>query len=253
VLRKSLSELATIILPFESDVSVFLDKASEQGKKIVFEGAQGVMLDISFGTFPYITSSHTIAGAVCTGCGISPKKIDYILGIAKAYTTRVGSGPFVTEELGEIGSFLREKGGEYGTVTKRPRRCGWLDLVALKSAIRLSGIDSLVITKLDVLGGLESLKVCVEYIKPAINGSTSAVETPPSFTFDYDGIEPVYKTLKGWDQDISKANSYSQLPIEVKDYITLIEDYLACPVTLLGVGQERNASIKTKSFNIVGF
>ncbi len=229
---------------YVADTSFILNKALDNGEKILFEGAQGNMLDVDFGTYPYVTSSNPSSGGVCTGTGVPPTKINKVLGITKAYTTRVGSGPFPTELNNKIGKYLRNVGKEYGTTTGRPRRCGWLDLVVVKHSIMINGINSIALTKLDVLKDLDKIKVCVAY---KYNGKT--IET---FPYDRDVIKkitPVYKTFKGWKVDISDIKSYDDLPLEAKKYIEFIEQETGIPVSIISTGANRvRTIIKSKKY-----
>lgn len=234
-------EYGEYLKPYLSDISEILWKAYNEGKNILFEGAQGTFLDIDFGTYPYVTSSNTVAGNACTGAGFGPSKISEVLGIVKAYTTRVGEGPFPTEQNNDIGLYLREKGGEYGSTTGRPRRCGWLDLVMVKRAIRLNGITSLAITKLDVLSGLDKIKLCIGYrIGPR------TLETFPESLEDLKSVEPIYEELPGWKEDLSKISTYEELPKETKVYLKVIEEYLEVPIVLISTGPDRRNCIFIK-------
>jgi len=220
------------------DVSLWLNQAIEEGKKVLFEGAQGTLLDIDHGTFPYVTSSHPIAGGACTGSGVGPTKIDRVLGITKAYTTRVGSGPFPTELKDKLGEYIREKGGEYGATTGRPRRCGWFDAVIVKYAVRINGLDSLALTKIDVLSNLDKIKICTAYkYKNKI-----FQEFPPNLEI-LAHCTPLYEELEGWKEDISRINRFDQLPELLKDYIKRIEELVKTKIILLSVGPERNQTI----------
>lgn len=203
-----------------------------KGKAILAEGAQGTMLDIDFGSYPYVTSSNTVSAAACTGLGIAPNKIGEVFGVFKAYCTRVGGGPFPSELQNETGNHLREKGAEYGATTGRPRRCGWLDLVALKYAIMLNGVTQLFMTKVDVLSGFETLKICTAYK----NGDHIFHQVPYDLN---DVIEPVYFEMKGWNQDLSQIRSSKNLPDELNQYIMRIENETGIPVTLVSTGADR--------------
>lgn len=208
----------------------------KSNKRILAEGAQGTMLDIDFGSYPFVTSSNTISAGACTGLGVSPKQIGEVFGIFKAYCTRVGSGPFPTELSDEIGIQIRETGHEFGATTGRPRRCGWLDLPALKYSIMINGVTRLFITKADVLSGFKSIKVCTAYM---INGKETN-EIP----YDHDGhIKPVYQEMQGWDETISRLRDYYQLPESLKKYIDFIEKQTGVPVTMVSVGPDRKESI----------
>jgi adenylosuccinate synthase len=234
------SELAKYVI----DTSVLLNGALDEGKTVLFEGAQGTMLDIDHGTYPFVTSSNPLAGAVCIGAGVGPTRIDKVIGIVKAYTTRVGGGPMPTNLEDEFGNYIREKGHEYGTTTGRPRNCGWLDLVVVKYACRLSGITSLAITRLDVLGGLEKLKICTAY---RYNG-----ETLDSFPADLKILsesEPVYESFPGWPEYSEKEwieiaeKGYEELPAELRSYVDFIENATSTPTEMLSVGPSRAATV----------
>ncbi len=220
--------------PYLTDTSYLLWKAYQEKKNILFEGAQGTFLDIDYGTYPYVTSSNTLSANASCGSGLGLTCIEKVLGIVKAYTTRVGEGPFPTELKDELGIYLREKGGEYGSTTGRPRRCGWLDLVMIKTAVRLNGVTELAITKLDVLSGLSKIKVCVSY---KIRGQER--DTFPSSLEALWEVEPVYQELPGWEEDLRKINSLEKLPSFVKDYLNFIQDYLQTPITIISTGPER--------------
>ena len=218
------------------DTSMLVEK-SLKTKKVLFEGAHGTLLDPVFGTYPYTVAIHTISGGIFPYVGIAPRAIDS-LGIVKSYTTRVGNGPFPTELFDKTGSTIRERGHEFGTVSKRPRRCGWLDIPALKTAARLSGFSSLAMTKLDVLTGLPTIRICIAYK----NNNKQYAEIPAS-TYEYNTCKPVYKKFKGWKQDISKIRMFTDLPKEAKDYIQFIEEELNVPIKIISVGPERKANI----------
>ena len=227
-----------LLKPFVADASLLIDKALREGKSLLFEGAQGGNLDMDFGTYPYVTSSNTIAGAACTGSGIGPTKIDTVLGICKAYTTRVGGGPFPTELTDELGERLRAFGGEYGATTGRPRRCGWLDLVALRHTIRLSSISHLAITKLDVLSGLGKLKVATAYRSGKV-----VMESMPADLELYPEIEIMYDELPGWEENISDIKKFEDLPANCKSYIAYIEKKLGVKTAVISTGPKRDQTI----------
>jgi len=221
-----------------------VNKAIAENKKVLFEGAQGAMLDTDFGTYPYVTSSHPTVGGFLVGAGVNARAIDEVIGIAKAYTTRVGKGPFVTEEDNATGDLIREKGREFGTTTGRPRRCGWLDLVVLKYTAMLNGYTSIALMLLDVLEGFEELKICVAY-------SLDGVETTelPSTREELERSIPIYKTVKGFSQEeIMEAKTYEGLPQEAKEYIQIIEEYVNVPVHIVSVGPRRDQTILRKDF-----
>ncbi len=233
-----LSEVAPRVLPYADTVWKTLNDARHARKRILFEGAQGTMLDIDHGTYPFVTSSNTVAGQACTGSGLGPGAIDYVLGIVKAYTTRVGSGPFPTELEDEIGRGLGERGREFGTVTGRPRRCGWFDAVLVRQSVYLNGIDGIALTKLDVLDGMQSLKVCVGY---RVDGEV--IEHLPASTVLQQRIEPVYETMEGWSESTRGARSWIDLPATAVKYIRRIEELIEAPVHLLSTSPEREDTI----------
>jgi adenylosuccinate synthase len=226
------------IEPFVGNTSVFLAEALTKGEKILFEGAQGCLLDVDHGTYPYVTSSNTVAGNACAGVGIGPTCIDYVLGVSKAYTTRVGEGPFPTEVHDEMGERIRERGGEYGATTGRPRRCGWFDAVIVNHAVRLNGLRGLVITKLDVLDNLERIKICTGY---RYNGEVLRV-VPPSIEV-LKQCEPLCEEFDGWLEDTCKARSFSDLPERAQQYIKRMEDLTQTPVVAVSVGSDREETI----------
>jgi adenylosuccinate synthase len=221
-----------------ADVSVFLDKARRDGKSIMFEGAQGTLLDIDHGTYPYVTSSNATIGGVCTGLGVGARAIDGVLGVAKAYTTRVGEGPLPTELTGELGNRLRESGQEFGAVTGRPRRCGWYDAVAVRYAVRVNGLDALALTKLDVLDGLPELQVCTSY---RVRGS--AIDEMPGDLAQFSACEAVYETIAGWSQPTAGVRKYEDLPGEARAYIARIEEITGVPAAVVSTGSAREDTI----------
>jgi adenylosuccinate synthase len=237
-LMAELSAVAPRILPFAEPVWRRLHTAKTEGRKILFEGAQAVMLDVDHGTYPYVTSSNTVAGAAASGSGLGPDAVGRVLGIAKAYTTRVGSGPFPTELTDAIGRHLGERGREFGTVTGRPRRCGWFDAVMVRQAIRLGGIAGLALTKLDVLDGIAELKVCVGY---RIGAET--FDYLPAGHAAQQAAQPIYETLEGWTEPTSGARSYAALPATAVKYVRRIEEFCETPVTLLSTGADRDDTI----------
>jgi adenylosuccinate synthase len=237
-LLQRLLELAPKLLPFAEPVWERLDAAHHEGKRVLFEGAQAVMLDVDHGTYPYVTSSNTVAGNAAAGAGVGPQRIGYVLGIAKAYTTRVGSGPFPTELGDETGRTLGERGREFGTVTGRPRRCGWFDAAMVRQAVKVGGVDGLVLTKLDVLDGLPMLRICTGY---RIDGQVVR-HLPASFAKQ--GLaEPVYEDVPGWPGSTRGARSYAELPAEAVKYIRRIEELVEAPVVLLSTSPERDDTI----------
>ena len=220
------------------DTSLLIANAIKNNKEILFEGAQGTLLDIDHGTYPFVTSSNTSSGNAAIGSGVGPKNLDRIVGVTKAYISRVGSGPFLTEQKNEIGDYLIEKGAEFGVVTGRRRRCGWLDLISLKYSVRINSLTELFITKLDVLSGLEELKLCVGY------GNENEVTT--DYPYDQNILntaEPVYEILDGWTEDITSVNKFDDLPENAKKYINAIENFIEVPITFISVGPERNQNI----------
>lgn len=225
--------------PYLADVGGEITAALQAGRSIMFEGAQGVHLDIDHGTYPYVTSSNAITGAAAVGTGISPACLDRVVGIAKAYTTRVGGGPFPTELLDENGEYLRQTGAEYGATTGRPRRCGWLDVVLLRETARLCGLTDIALTKLDVLSGLKELKICTAY---TFKGRT--LQFPPQEEDALAQVVPLYETLPGWDADISHARRWEELPPQAQGYISRIEELTGVRATLISVGPDRDATIR---------
>lgn len=224
--------------PFVTDTSVLIDRTIRQGRNLLFEGAQGANLDMDHGTYPYVTSSNTVAGQACVGAGVGPTRIDMVLGICKAYTTRVGGGPFPTELDDETGEKLRAFGGEYGATTGRPRRCGWLDLVALRHSIRLSDISRLAITKLDVLSGFETIRVATSY-----RSGGTLIEHMPADLEMYPDLEMVYDELPGWEDNISSIRSYDELPANCRAYVSYLEDRLEVRASIVSVGPKREETI----------
>jgi adenylosuccinate synthase len=225
--------------PYVRDVSTMVHDALEDGKCVLFEGAQATFLDIDFGTYPYVTSSNPIAGGVCTGAGVGPKMVTEVLGVMKAYTTRVGSGPFVTEQNNEIGNTIRELGHEYGVTTGRPRRCGWLDAVMLKFAARINGLTGLCMNHLDTIGKLDSIKLCTGY---QINGEL--INYYPSSLKELASCQPVYETFESWkDTDISRIRRFNALPEAAKRYVRRIEELVGVPMKYIGVGPDREQTI----------
>lgn len=219
------------------DSEAYLNQAVKEGKSILCEGAQGSLLDVDFGTYPFVTSSNTTAAGACTGLGIAPNKIKEVFGIFKAYTTRVGSGPFPTELFDQIGDTMARVGNEFGSVTGRARRCGWLDLVALKYAVQVNGVTELYMMKGDVLSGFETLKICTAY---KYNGE---IINHFPYNIEAENVEPVYVEKKGWNTDLTKMTSYNELPQELKDYIAFIESELEVPVKIISVGPDRKQTI----------
>ncbi|MFC1476929.1 adenylosuccinate synthase [candidate division KSB1 bacterium] len=221
-----------------TDVSLFINQAIKDGKRILVEGAQGTLLDIDFGTYPYVTSSHPISGGACVGIGMGPTKISKVLGVLKAYTTRVGYGPFPTEFDEDFGSHMRELGAEFGATTGRPRRCGWLDIVIARYAVRINGIDEFAITKLDVLETLETIKICTHY-----RYEEKKIEHFPAESKVLMTAEPVYEEMPGWQQPISDCRSRKELPKNAQRYLDRIEELTEVPIAIVSVGSERKDTI----------
>ena len=232
------SEYAKKLAPYVCDTSILVYDAIKADKKVLFEGAQGVLLDLDMGTYPYVTSSHPVAGGFCIGAGIGPTLIKEVLGVGKAYTTRVGKGPFPTELDDEIGERIRREGAEYGTTTGRPRRCGWLDVLILKFAVRVNGMTALAINKLDTLTGIDKLKICIAYEK---NGDI--IKDFPTDIADLEGCKPIYVELDGWTENISKCKNFDELPKNAQAYIQRIEKEIGCPITMVGVGPGRDQNL----------
>ncbi len=226
------------ILPYKAATWKYLHDANAEGKKILFEGAQGMMLDVDHGTYPYVTSSNMAAGQAASGSGMGPDQIGYVLGITKAYTTRVGAGPFPTEQDNDVGQFLGERGHEFGTTTGRKRRCGWFDAVAVRQAIKLGGIHGIALTKLDVLDGLEEIKVCVGY---ELNGEK--IDYLPASQVKQAEVTPIYETIEGWKETSAGARSWADLPAAAVKYVKHIEELIGAPVTLLSTSPERDDTI----------
>lgn len=224
--------------PFVADTSLLVNRALDAGARVLFEGAQGTLLDLDHGTYPYVTSSHPVAAGACLGSGVGPTRIDGVLGVVKAYCTRVGEGPFPTELAGEEGAYLRERGREYGTTTGRPRRCGWLDAVALRYAVRINGLSSLAVTKLDVLTGLQVVKIAVAY-----RCRGEVLEEFPADSTTLNACEPVYEELEGWQASIEEARSLEDLPSAARRYLARLEELAGVPITLLTVGPQRHQTI----------
>ena len=238
-----LAALAPQVLPYMDSVWSLLDGKRREGKRILFEGAQGALLDVDHGTYPYVTSSNTVAAQASTGSGVGPGAIDYVLGICKAYTTRVGEGPFPTDQMhNATGKLLGERGREFGTVTGRPRRCGWFDAVLVRQTVRTSGIDGLALTKLDILDGLPEIKVCTGY---RLDGRE--IDYLPGGERAQARVEPIYETIVGWKDATAKARSWAQLPAQAIKYVRRIEELVGCPVALLSTSPEREDTILMKN------
>lgn len=230
------TEYGKRLLPYLADVSVLTYEADKAGKTILFEGAQATLLDIDFGTYPYVTSSHPLSAGVCVGTGVGPRMISNIIGVAKAYTTRVGKGPFPTELNDEIGEKIRNVGGEFGTTTGRPRRTGWFDAVIVRHSVRVNGLDGLAINKLDTLSGLGTLKICTAY-KMADGAITRNL--PPTLE-ELAGCTPIYEEAEGFDEDISGCKSFEELPESCKRYIARLEELCDCRIAMIGIGPDRS-------------
>jgi adenylosuccinate synthase len=229
---------AEIIAPITADVTQILQDLADKGQSILFEGAQGTFLDIDHGTYPYVTSSNTVAAAASTGTGIGPRNLDYVLGIVKAYTTRVGAGPFPTELFDEAGEHLGEVGAEFGATTGRPRRCGWFDAVALKRSIINSSVSGLCVTKLDVLDGLETVRICVGY---EIDGEPIA--GIPVVVDRFADCQPIYEDIEGWSDSTVGVTSYDDLPAKAKNYLARIEELVDTPIDIISTGPDREQTI----------
>lgn len=238
VIADELMELAPKILPFVTNVWRTLEQADKEGKRVLFEGAQGTLLDVDHGTYPFVTSSNTIAGQAAGGSGMGPRALNYVLGITKAYTTRVGSGPFPTEQENEVGQYLGEKGHEFGVVTGRKRRCGWFDAVLVRQSLAIGGVDGIALTKLDVLDGMKELKVCVGY-----KHKGEVIDYLPYSMEDQADVEAVYETLEGWSESTFGARSWADLPATAVKYIRRIEELIGVPVALLSTSPERDDTI----------
>jgi adenylosuccinate synthase len=235
---KQYETYAERLAPHVTNISIIIDNAIKNGQQVLFEGAQGTHLDIDHGTYPFVTSSNTLAGNACCGAGIGPAAITDVIGIVKAYTTRVGAGPFPAELFDEIGDRIQKKGAEFGATTGRRRRCGWLDTVILKNSVRLNGLTSLAVTKLDVLGGLEALKICTAY-----DYKGKIVDDFPANLKVLEECNPVYETLPGWSEDISGVQEMNELPANVKNYLSRIEELTETPIHIVSVGAERTQTI----------
>jgi adenylosuccinate synthase len=237
-----LAAVAPKVLPYMDRVWSLLDTKRREGKRILFEGAQGTLLDVDHGTYPFVTSSNTVAGQAATGSGLGPSAIDYVLGICKAYTTRVGEGPFPTEQLNEVGRLLGERGREFGVVTGRPRRCGWFDAVLVRQTARISGISGLALTKLDILDAFDEIKVCVAY---RLDGRE--IDYLPASASAQARAEPVYETVEGWKSKTAGARSWAELPAQAIKYVRRIEELVDCPVALLSTSPEREDTILVRN------
>ena len=238
VVHAELMQVRQAVLPYLDAVWHLLDGLKRQGKRILFEGAQGILLDIDHGTYPYVTSSNTIAGQAANGSGMGPSAVSYVLGIAKAYTTRVGSGPFPTELHDSVGELIGQRGHEFGTITGRKRRCGWFDTVLVRQAIKTSGIQGLALTKLDVLDGFEEIKICVGYM---LHGKR--IDMFPAAEAAQAQVQPIYESFEGWKGQTAGARSWNDLPAQAVKYVRYLEELVECPVALLSTSPERNDTI----------
>jgi len=226
------------LAPHVLDASLYLDRALAAGRRVLFEGAQGTMLDVDHGTYPYVTSSNTISAAACTGGGIAPNRITSVVGITKAYTTRVGSGPFPTELLDDLGQKLQHDGEEFGATTGRPRRCGWFDAVVARHSVRLNGLNGLAVTKLDVLTGLRVVRVCVGY-----ETDGKRIDDVPASLATFNAVRPIYEEFPGWDEPLSKARALDDLPTNARRYLSALEELTATPIFIVSVGARRQETI----------
>lgn len=233
---------AAILAKYVADTSLILDKDLKAGKKVLFEGAQGTLLDVDHGTYPYVTSSSTCAGGACTGSGVSPRDIHEIVGISKAYVTRVGSGPFPTELLDETGEQLRQTGGEFGATTGRPRRCGWFDTMVIRYAVRVNGLTGIALTKLDVLSDFDTIKVCTGYTYQG-----KVLETLPAALEIFENCQPVYEELPGWRTDITGVKSFEELPENARAYVRRLEELAGCPIVMVSIGPRRDQTITLRN------
>jgi adenylosuccinate synthase len=238
VIFEELSSVADQVLPYMDKVWYLLDEQRRQGKRILFEGAQGALLDIDHGTYPFVTSSNTVAGQAATGCGLGPGSVDYVLGITKAYTTRVGEGPFPTEQQNEVGEFLGTRGHEFGTVTGRRRRCGWFDAVLVRQTVCTSGINGIALTKLDVLDGLEEIKICVGY---ELDGER--IDYLPASQGAQERVKPIYESMPGWKESTEGARTWAELPAQAIKYVRHVEELIGAPVAILSTSPERDDTI----------
>jgi adenylosuccinate synthase len=229
---------AQVLRPFVADTSVYINEALKTGKKVLFEGAQATLLDLDHGTYPYVTSSHPIAGGACIGAGIGPTKISKVIGVAKAYTTRVGEGPFPTELGDEIGDTIRNRGREFGTVTGRPRRCGWLDAAVVRYAAQVSGLDYLAVTRLDILDGLKTLKMCTGY-----RYDGRILDEFPASLKVLGEVEPIYEELPGWEEPLSGIRAYGDLPAAARRYVERLSEVVGVPLGIVSVGPARDQTI----------
>jgi adenylosuccinate synthase len=232
------SNYAERLRPYVCDTTEMLLAATESGKRLLFEGAQGALLDVDHGTYPYVTSSNSSGVGISGGSGVPMKYVDRVIGVVKAYSTRVGGGPFPTELDNELGQYLRDRGNEYGTVTRRPRRCGWLDAVALRYTTRLSGVDTIAVMLLDVLSGMKEINVCTAY---ELDGKQ--ISRFPSHVDDVRRVKPVYETLPGWADEVTACRKFEQLPANARAYLGRVSELIGRPIEMVSVGPERDATI----------
>jgi adenylosuccinate synthase len=242
LIYRTYQDFAEVLKKYMADTALVLSKELRAGKKLLFEGAQGTLLDVDHGTYPYVTSSSTCAGGAATGSGVSPREIHEVIGISKAYVTRVGSGPFPTELLDETGEKLRQTGGEFGATTGRPRRCGWFDAMVIRYAVRINGLTGIALTKLDVLSEFDTIKVCTGY---RFEGKD--LETLPAKLETFEKCEPVYEELPGWSTDITEVRSFDDLPENAKSYVKRLEELAGCPIVMVSVGPRRDQTILLKN------
>jgi len=242
LIYRTYQDFAEVLKKYMADTALVLSKELRAGKKLLFEGAQGTLLDVDHGTYPYVTSSSTCAGGAATGSGVSPREIHEVIGISKAYVTRVGSGPFPTELLEETGEKLRQTGGEFGATTGRPRRCGWFDAMVIRYAVRINGLTGIALTKLDVLSEFDTIKVCTGY---RFEGKD--LETLPAKLETFEKCEPVYEELPGWSTDITEVRSFDDLPENAKSYVKRLEELAGCPIVMVSVGPRRDQTILLKN------
>jgi adenylosuccinate synthase len=233
---------ADVLARYMADTTLTLHRDVKAGKRILFEGAQGTLLDVDHGTYPYVTSSSTCAGGACTGTGVSPRELHEIIGISKAYVTRVGSGPFPTELLDAEGEKLRQAGHEFGSTTGRPRRCGWFDTLVLKYAVRVNGLTGVALTKLDVLDGFETIKICTGY-----EHDGKVLDELPANLAVFEKCRPVYEEMPGWQTTISGAKSFADLPVKAQNYVKRLEELMGCPIVLVSVGPRRDETIMLRN------
>jgi adenylosuccinate synthase len=242
-----LLEMGEKLRPYVANTQVILNKALDEGKTVLFEGAQATMLDIDHGTYPYVTSSNPTAGGACTGTGVGPTKINRVIGVGKAYITRVGEGPFPTELFDESGTWLREQGHEYGVTTGRPRRCGWFDAVVQRYATQVNGLTDFVLTKLDVLTGLESIPICVAYDVENPDGSHTRYDDMPTDQDVFSRVKPIYEQMPGWTEDISNCHTFEELPANTQAYVKRLEELSGCRISAIGTGAARDHIISVHS------